>query len=298
MKDLAALHTALTQPLGPHLSDETLAEVATAEAAGENMERMFAEQLRHIEHCVLCAEAYSHLMEMSLAVFQNMTEAAEVVDPLAVYADLLFNRVKHRVGDLLGLRVLAGSVAASLPALFTAVPASPQEEHASAIHSLVTRKASGSESAQAAPHLVQSIHELWSALSIALEGRAHSMWGRLVKTRSGLTAGWNTLQLSLLPAQVAQLGGEETGDRWFLVDERLGDPIPVRFSMQADRLSPLACRISIHIHRPGLRRLAGRPVQLLFAGTTLEGQIDARGQVQFEPVPVGAISDLEVRFQV
>ena len=82
---LTTLYQALTEPLGPHLDDETLAEIASAEAAGENVDRMYADQLHHIESCVICAEAYASLAEGMLAATADMAEAANALTPFDAY---------------------------------------------------------------------------------------------------------------------------------------------------------------------------------------------------------------------
>lgn len=66
-KRLDELRRLLTEPPGEHLSDETLAEIVTAELAGEDVDNLFADHIRHLESCERCAEAYSALMEAILA---------------------------------------------------------------------------------------------------------------------------------------------------------------------------------------------------------------------------------------
>lgn len=66
-KRLDELRRLLTETPGEHLSDETLAEIVTAELAGEDVDNLFAEQFRHLESCERCAEAYSALMEAIVA---------------------------------------------------------------------------------------------------------------------------------------------------------------------------------------------------------------------------------------
>lgn len=86
-RGLSALYQALTEPIGPHLDDETLAEIASAEAAGKNIDRMYDAQLVHIEACVKCAEAYASLVEMMFAATADMAQAANALAPIESYGD-------------------------------------------------------------------------------------------------------------------------------------------------------------------------------------------------------------------
>ena len=86
---LTALYQALVEPIGPHLDDETVAEIASAEAAGENVDQMYAIQLQHIESCVKCAEAYASLVEGMLAATTDMAETANVLASRKTYEDQL-----------------------------------------------------------------------------------------------------------------------------------------------------------------------------------------------------------------
>ena len=82
---LTALYQALVEPIGPHLDDETVAEIASAEAAGENVDQMYAIQLQHIESCVKCAEAYASLVVGMLAATTDMAETANVLASRETY---------------------------------------------------------------------------------------------------------------------------------------------------------------------------------------------------------------------
>jgi hypothetical protein len=75
-KRLDELRQLLSGLAGEHLADETLAEIVTAEIAGESVEQLYASELRHLESCMLCAEAYGRLVEITLAA----DELAAVTD--------------------------------------------------------------------------------------------------------------------------------------------------------------------------------------------------------------------------
>lgn len=78
---LAALQQALTEPPGQHLDDEMLAEIASAEVAGENIDRAYDAQMQHIEACVKCAETYASLVEGMLVATAGMAEVANALTP-------------------------------------------------------------------------------------------------------------------------------------------------------------------------------------------------------------------------
>ncbi|MEM7117611.1 MAG: hypothetical protein AAF614_34585 [Chloroflexota bacterium] len=95
---LDQLRQALSEPLGPHLDDEVLAEMATAEAAGEDIEVLFAQELIHLEQCVQCAEAYAELVELMETAVSAMALPA-VVPPEVAQANALWQRAHNVVSE-------------------------------------------------------------------------------------------------------------------------------------------------------------------------------------------------------
>ncbi|MFZ0547026.1 MAG: hypothetical protein WAM60_16395 [Candidatus Promineifilaceae bacterium] len=137
-RGLAALYQALNNPPGSHLDDETLALIVDAELAGEDVDKLFSDQIDHIETCESCATAYSDLMVMMQEMIGDMTRAAETVSQtettslteearllkaaaeptserlvnLTQQAALVWNRVFSATADLIGDKyhlALAGS---------------------------------------------------------------------------------------------------------------------------------------------------------------------------------------------
>ena len=91
-RGIAALREALTGPLGAHLDGETLAVIVTAEAAGEDVEKAYAQALTHIERCEMCAEAYGELAEMMVAAIADMDAAAEAIPPEVIPTSNIWGR--------------------------------------------------------------------------------------------------------------------------------------------------------------------------------------------------------------
>ena len=92
------------------------------------------------------------------------------------------------------------------------------------------------------------------------------------------------------------LGGREAGREWQLLSQRVGQPVPVNITAWAERISPLACKICVRIDRPGLPDAAGRAVQLHYAGQARSAHTDSAGIAHFEPVPIAAVPEVEIRF--
>ncbi|MBU1662374.1 MAG: hypothetical protein KKD28_12985, partial [Chloroflexi bacterium] len=78
-RGLSALHAVLTQTPTPHLDDDALAEIATIEAAGDDIDSLYPFEVRHIESCPQCAQAYGELVEMMLLTVGDMAAAAAAV---------------------------------------------------------------------------------------------------------------------------------------------------------------------------------------------------------------------------
>lgn len=76
------LRQALTKPLGSHLNEAVLAEIATAEVAGEDVETLFANELAHLEMCVHCAEGYAALVALMETAVSEMTLRAEEISEI------------------------------------------------------------------------------------------------------------------------------------------------------------------------------------------------------------------------
>jgi len=298
---LENLRRALTASQTQHLDDAQLSELATADTAGEALETRFPQETAHLETCVPCAEAYAELVEMTLAAFEGMAEAAAAVSPLDVYTALLQRAVQTQTRETPTLARVVRQIANALPAHFPRAPATAGDIRPETITALAGQAQSPADlTPELLIALTQAVRQNLAALSLYLSGVAGSIWGRAVEVKSEVTGMWGNLRLGLAPRLAQPILGEadSVGDEWALTIARMGRPLPVNVTLQAERLSPLACRVIVRADRPGLPDAAGRVVELHFAGQTLIEQTDAGGVARFEPVPIAALENLKIRFQM
>jgi hypothetical protein len=290
---LEALRRGLEGPGDDHLDDETVAALATAEAAGEPLEDTFGPQLAHLEQCVECAETYADLMEFTLAALAEMDARAEALSPAEVFADLLARELATAgiIGDI-PLPDVAEALARQLAHRpRTAADVTP-EMVARALES-----AAGHAPNAAADSLTAAVRARLPALGLFLSGAAAGAWGRILQVRQKMAGEWPAFSLTPEPrAAVPLLSGESSGDRWPLFSRRVETPLPLTVEAWAERQSALACRIVIRIDRPGLAEAGDRPVQLHYPGATRTALTDAAGVARFDDVPIAAIPHLEIRF--
>jgi len=291
---LSSLYEALTQEPGPHLTDEILAEVATAETAGENIDSLYPVEMQHIETCVDCAEAYSELAEMMLTAVDEMVARAEAVSPLEVYATLIERAISNQVTNYPEISTLIKELAARLPAYFTHLPET--ETKTNSIEGLVNEIVPATDQISAV--IIHGMRQNLSALSIYLESAANAAWGRTVRVMQELSDNWHNLSLSLGPQyRTATLGEFDELEEWPLLRLQSGQPLPVQVTAWAERLSPLACKVYVQVDRPGLISAAGRKIELDYGGQIITAHTDEKGIVSFEPVPVVAVPQAIVRFE-
>lgn len=112
-RGLAALHQALSEPAGPHLDDETLARIADAEMAGEDVAALFKSQITHMELCEECAAAYSELVVMLQSTVEEMGQIAEALSiPEPPFLDIssiwrrAFSLTAERIGSGFRLKLV------------------------------------------------------------------------------------------------------------------------------------------------------------------------------------------------
>lgn len=289
---LHALREALTAPLTEHLKDGQLAELATAEAAGEALETAYPQETAHLETCVACAEAYTELFMLMEQALEGMAASAETVSPQQGYAALLLRKLRQRVGDHSGLSDMAQTLAHLLPRYFPHPPAetdfnAPLLQHLPALPDLSSET------------LLTTLRENRRALTFYLEGLANTLWGTPAHLTAETVQAWVNLKLTLTPQPVVPILGETktTTPDWTLAGTRAGHPLPLNVTLRVQRLSPLACRVEVALDRPGLLDPSGRKVELHFAGESLTTQTDSHGLAIFDPVPIAALPELEIRFQ-
>ena len=299
-RGLSALHEALTDPLGDHLDYEVVSELATAEAAGEDIEARYPSQVKHIERCTQCAQAYSELVELMLLAVDGMAAAASAVQPVETYAAFLLRDLEMQILPYPKLAEIVHSLASKLPTLFVKLPTSQADIDFDRLTTLVTETDPAiSDTTSLATAITQSIQQNLSALSIYLEGVANSLWGRSIQVRQQIADDWQSLFLSLGPQyREATLGEFDVVDsEWPLMQLQSGHGLPLQVSAWAERISPVACKVYVQIDRPGLVNAAGRIIELSYHEQTLSSQSDESGTAVFEPVPIAAVPQAIVRFR-
>ena len=282
-RGLNALHEAITTPLSTHLDAETIAELATAEAAGEDIEVSYPDQVRHIEVCAQCADEYGELVEMMLAA---VGEAFAALSPQDVYVNTLLEDLGKQTVESPQLSVMVRKIVAHLPARLTDLAVNTET-----IEDLT-------EETDFSAAILRSIERHLPALTVYLTGMAEAAWGRAIGIKKSFSETWGALQLRPLPeATTPTLSGGETGKKWQIFRQHVGRPLPLNITAWAERESPLACSIFIQIDRPGLKEVDGRVVKLKYGDQTRTEETDHAGIVRFESVPVTVVPNIEILVQ-
>jgi len=301
---VGALRRALEEPAGSHLDDETLAALATAEAAGDEVEALYPGEVAHVEACVRCAEAYGELVELMVEAVDAMAVAAQKASPREVYAALLARRLATSEGPQAAEDVegVAQRVAAALPVLFTEVPAAPEEVTpalvAAALEAgFVDQGADQAKeedvAAALAEQVTEAVREQVAALALYLQGAAEAAWKRApaVRTVIGDRSQEAIVQRGPAPAILreppAEYGAEGAARR----AEEGGGRLPV--TLRAVRLSTLACRLEVQVEAVE-GAVAGVAVRVQLPGREEVAMTDGRGLATFFPVPIAALPHLVV----
>ncbi len=275
-----ALQEALTASLDPHLDDETLAELTTAEAAGEDLEQAYPKETAHLELCVPCAEAYAELLTLMLETFAGMAQAA--VSPADVYQAVLLGQFDEASPDL---SAAAAQAAAAISRHITVVEDKAQITAALQNISLP---------AQWDAKIRQAVLRAPAALGLYLTGVADALWQQAFDVHTELTAQWGRIQPQLLPtAAHPVLSGAEAGSTKTLFDISAGS---LTVDVQAARTAPLACDLSVRVDSVTLKvkDVEGRVVQLAYAERTRETRTDDTGTARFANVPIAVLGEMTI----
>ncbi len=286
-------------PSHEHLEDNSLADLTTAEIAGNDIEALYPQEMAHLESCPACAQTYADLIEMTLAAFGGMAENAASVSPQTVYAAILARDLSLHVDETAAIPELARALAGGLPLLFVQPPVA--EDISAPLFENLARSLAGGKTGALSPGLLaRLIGRNLRALAIYLQGAADALWGTSVGFAAEQLMSRYSLQLNLAPQPaISTLGGNYvTGDSWAMLGIRAGQSLPLNFSLRAERMTELACRLKIVLDRPGLVDPSGRQVEMIYGGHTYSAHTNERGQVVFESIPIAAIPDLEIRFQL
>lgn len=291
--NLAHLKLSLSQPDRRHLTDETLAEMASREASGEDISLFYADHFQHIETCITCAEAYSELVEMMLSATAEMAGAAAEISPVQVYTKIIYDEIRATDMDRSELFETIQMMVRDLPTRLTNLPVVATDLPLEA--SLESSEKLGKESPL--PRLVfQAMQKNLAALELYLTGAANAIWGKSLKVKSRIVETWQSLQFNLAtqPA-ITTLEGNEIGNHWTLISLPIKSTIPLKIKIQAKRISSFACELSVQIDRPGLQDASGRVVQVEYQQHILLAETNSMGIACLGPIPIGAIPTLEVR---
>jgi hypothetical protein len=280
-KRLDNLRRILAEPLGAHIDDQRLAEMAAGTTAGEEVDALFATELAHIEQCLACAAEYDELVTLSVTAVTDMHVAAQEISPQEVFAELI-----RRAADVSLNRNMVRQLIAALPFLFTQPPAS-----ATAFDEALA----GKDLAEQRTHLpiLQAVRRNLAALTAYLTSASNAVWGRALQTETTTaTQGYRlNFQPALAPA-IPTLSSGVVGEEWELFSRRVGQMPPLHVDVRARRQTDLACRLIVHVDRPGLVSAAGRQVTVQFAGESVTQVTDDNGNVTFSDVPIAALAEL------
>lgn len=280
-KRLDNLRRLLTEPLGAHIDDQRLAEMAAAISAGEDVDALFATELAHIEQCLACAAEYDELVTLSVTAVTDMSLAAQEISPQEVFAELI-----RRAADVSLDRTMVRQLIAALPFLFTQPPASPTE---------FDETLAGNDLAEQRTHLpiLQAVRHNLAALAAYLTSASNAVWGRVLQTEITTAAQGYSLnfQPALAPA-VPTLSSGVVGEEWELFSRRVGQMPPLHVDVRAQRQTDLACRLIVQVDRPGLVSAAGRQVTVQFAEESVTQVTDYNGNVTFSDIPIAALAGL------
>lgn len=290
-RGMAALRDALTAPLGPHVDDETLALIVTAEAAGENVDVAYAETMAHIERCATCAASYGELAQMMFAAVADMDAAAGALAPSDVYTALLAQQLEREGLDASQAGRLANQAARNLP---LSLSAAPQPE------SIDERWLAGVLPPAESPALVQplarALRATASALARYMRALAEDTWARYVRFHDTIVEGWNRLPLMADTSPGARPSMvREAEPAWELDQEGSGRPLSLTIDARAERLDNVSCRLIINVDQEGKPPAAGRVVRLRAGSHVWEATTNEKGVGQVEPFPIASLSALMIK---
>lgn len=285
---IALYENLVSSPSINHISEETLLEIASAEAAGEDITTHYAQATQHMEYCVRCASAYAEVMDLLIDMEAMMVEAAEAVSPATVFEAMLRSSLSGEIdGDFLGAFV------AQLPASFADFPAGITPDQ---IYQIANQTNHADQLTPA--HIETLSHALQqnlTALHHYLRSQAAKAWQQAVRISTEALGQWRRITLAPVPPKaVATLSGHETGDHRLLFS-RTRDRL-LRLNVDADmtKQSDLTCELKVRVDRPGLRKVAGRVVILTYNNQPYTKTTNENGVVTFSDVPIVVLSQLKL----
>jgi hypothetical protein len=275
---LDELRHALTEPIGPHLDDEQLAEIAAAEVAGEDVDAIYDGEMAHLACCPDCAIEYGELVALSATAVAAMAAAAQSMTPQQVFSAVLQQELAEpAVADV-------PEVVAALPLLFAQPPAIPEEFDA------VLATTAWLQKSQA---VVAAARHHLAALAAYLISTAAATWGQALAVQTAVTPQGHQLQLQ--PTAVSAmplLSSVETGTEWHLLSRRVGYPVSWHVSARAVYETTTACTLQVQADRPGLADASGRMITIVYGERRVTAVTDVNGIATFPPIPIAALPTL------
>lgn len=279
-RSLNNLRRALIEPLGPHLEDDNLAEIAAAEAAGEDVDTLYATAMDHLSQCPACIAAYGELATIWQTAVSGMSAAAQTVTSQQAFLALLQKDPTTLVNE-------AALEAAALPLLFSQPPDTPEAFDAVLANATLPLQST---------NVVQAAKRNLAALAAFLAGVATEAWGKAVEVKTDVSAQYCHLQFTpaASPAMPVLSSGE-SGEDWSLLSRRVGrHPVTWHISARAQRESATACTLRVQADRPGLVDAAGRRITIMYGLETKMAVTDANGVAAFPHIPIAALTHLRM----
>lgn len=279
---LNELRRAITAPIGPHLNDETLAEIGAAESAGEDVDALYPEDMAHLSQCPDCVSAYGELVSLWQTAVTNMHTAAETVTPQQAFLALL---QKDQ-----GVSVNATALeAAALPLLFPHAPDTPAAFDAALAKATIPAQSEG---------VVQAARRNLAALAAFLSGAAAAVWGQSLEVKTAVSRQGYQLQFEPAPAlAISVLSSGEAGSEWLLMARRVGQPA-WHVSARAQRETATTCTLLVQADRPGLTDASGRPITIEYGSETKTAVTNSNGEAIFTDIPVAALPALRMTLNI
>lgn len=273
-KNFSELPQLLSKPTSPHLSEELLAEIVTAEISGEVVELLFKGEMAHVGGCEKCAQAYSYLYVTMEQTLGQMSASAGRVSPSEVYTHLLLQK--------LGVAMLTPQEKQAveqwveqLPLFLTEPPAEVGPTWQLNLPTQLFAK------------IKQSLGSQLVGLALYLRGVAEQNWGRALKVV--VTGGEGKQGIQFAPGQtlaVSTLSGDKPLKKWALLERQVGSFL---VKIEAEQVSELACEVRVRVDRPGLRDAAGRPVHLFYGSQQVTAVTNAKGVATFDQIPIASL---------
>jgi hypothetical protein len=275
---LNELRHALTTPVGSHLDDEMLAEIAAAESAGEDIDALYPEDMAHLSQCPDCVSIYSELASLWQTAVTDMSVTAQSLTPQQAFLALLQKDSAVSVNT-------AALEAAAFPLLFPQAPDTPEAFDAALENATIPAQSEG---------VVQAARRNLAALAAFLSGGAAAVWGQSLEVKTAVSTHGYQLQFEPAPPiAIPVLSSGEGGSEWHLLARRIGQPA-WHLSVRARRETATTCTLLVQADRPGLTNASGRAITIEYGTETKTAVTNSNGEATFPHIPIFALPALQM----